>query len=749
MKVNEDEFLKSLRDTFAVEAGEHVQAISSGLLSIEQSTSDEAQRSHVGTIYRHAHSLKGAARAVNFTDIEAVCQSMEEVLAAWKQGEATPTPLALDAVHGALDEISKALSTPETTVAGKAALSAQAKALRRLKSVRETTRLPREERPEEPVPSGPLRPERQATSDTVRIAINKLEGCLLKTEEILSAKLAVAQHASDLRNLTGEIEEWKKEWRKIQPSVNSLHPRVPGPNSTAAITTVTNFLEWNQNYFRTLENKVDSLARATQRDQLNISKLVDDLLEDSKKLLMLPVATLGPPLAKLVRDLCRQQGKEANFVMSGEEVEIDKRILDEIKDPLIHLVRNCVDHGIELPAVRSRLNKPAAATIALKVSPVDGNKVQIAVEDDGGGINEEKVKQIAVNRQVITAREAESMSNEEAQRLIFQPELSTSAIITELSGRGLGLAIVREVTEKLGGQVGVEAKKNAGSKIQMTIPLALATFRGIIVEVEGRTFVIPTAQVERVSRFSTADIKTVEGRETVVIKDRPVSLVRLSAILELPPANGSPENNLVQVIVLGSNEQRVAFTVDAIVDEQEVLVKHFCKPLVRVRCVAGATILVSGRVAPVLNVADLLKAARGAGIARTRVNTQTATTVVESKSILIAEDSITSRMLLKGILESAGYTVTTAVDGMEAFTKLRSESFDLLVSDVEMPRLNGFDLTARVRADNKLAALPVILVTALEKREDRERGIDVGANAYLVKSSFDQSNLLEAVRRLT
>jgi two-component system, chemotaxis family, sensor kinase CheA len=226
-----------------------------------------------------------------------------------------------------------------------------------------------------------------------------------------------------------------------------------------------------------------------------------------------------------------------------------------------------------------------------------------------------------------------------------------------------------------------------------------------------------------------------------------VALVRMADVLQLAGAESTTDDAAHPAVLLGTGEHRAAFAVDAVLDEQEVLVKQFAKPLERVRNIAGATILGSGQIAPILRVSDLLKSARMAG-APARVAAETAAVTKDARSVLIAEDSITSRLLLKGILESAGYRVKTAVDGMDAYTALRTGEFDLVVSDVEMPRLNGFDLTARIRADGKLAALPVILVTALEKREDRERGVEAGANAYLVKSSLDQSNLLEAVRRL-
>jgi two-component system chemotaxis sensor kinase CheA len=508
------------------------------------------------------------------------------------------------------------------------------------------------------------------------------------------------------------------------------------------------FFDWSRDYLRALENKVATLGRTAERDHLVVSKLVDDLLDDSKKLLMLPLATLGALFPKLVRDLCRDQGKEADLIVRGEEFEIDKRILEEMKDPLIHLLRNCIDHGIETPAERRHLGKPPRATITLAVSPVDGNRVELLVSDDGVGIDVSKVKASAIRHGRITAEEAEQLSETAALALIFQSDVSTSPMITELSGRGLGLAIVQEKAEKLGGRVSVESRPGQGTSIRISLPIALATFRGVLVETAEQCFVIPTIQVERVARFKPEDVRTVEGRETLALDDRATSLVWLAEVLELPDAERSPSSEAgTAAVLLGLGDQRVAFAVDAVLGEQEVLVKRLVKPLSRVRNLSGVTVLGSGQIAPILNVADLLKSARKTAGAAPRLAVETPTTA-EAKSILVAEDSITSRMLLKGILESAGYRVKTAVDGLEAFTTLSAERFDLLVSDVEMPRLNGFDLTARVRADRKLSELPVVLVTALETREDRERGIDVGANAYLVKSSFDQSNLLEAVRRL-
>jgi two-component system chemotaxis sensor kinase CheA len=745
MSTRDDDFLKTLRATFRVEAEEHLQAIATGLLELEKSSGEDARRRLVGDVFRAAHSLKGAARAVDFPEIESLCQSLESTFATWKHVASAPTPDILDTVHRTLDAVSEAVAVPGPSPEPSAASAPQPKTSRVIPASTDA------------VSAVPATAERTfSPEDTVRITVAKLDARLLDAEEMLTAKLIMGQRADDVRELGARFDVWRKAWAAVGPDTRDLRKAIEAPPPdrdrqppAPGLTKVLEFLEWNLDHVNALEGRVVALTRAAAHDRQVIGKLVDDLLEDSKKLLLLPFATLVAPFPKLVRDLCRDQGKKADLVVRGEDVEIDKRILEEMKAPLVHLLRNAVDHGIEAPEDRLTAGKPASGTITLAASQINGNKVQIVVSDDGAGIDADKVRQSAVARGVLLADEARQLGEAEARRLIFDAEVSTSPTITRLSGRGLGLAIVREKSEKLGGTVSVDSHSRQGTHFSIVLPSTLATFRGILVEAGERLFVVPTVHVERVARVTADEIRTVEGRDTVSLSGRAVALVRLADVLELPPAtpNGDPHGTTL-VLVLGTADQRIAFAVDAVLDEQEVLVKPLRRPLSRVRNIAGATVLGSGRVALILNVVDLLKSARKTGGVAARVAAGAQPLPVNDKSILVVEDSITSRMLLKGILESAGYRVRTAVDGMEAFTLLRAERFDLVVSDVEMPRLNGFDLTARIRADKKLAELPVVLVTALETRDDRERGIDVGANAYIVKSSFDQSNLLDAVRRL-
>ena len=345
--------------------------------------------------------------------------------------------------------------------------------------------------------------------------------------------------------------------------------------------------------------------------------------------------------------------------------------------------------------------------------------------------------------------EAEKLSDQDALGLMFHSGVTTSPIITDISGRGLGLAIVHEKVEKLGGMISVDNEPDRGTTFRIVIPLTLATFRGVLVQVGEQHFILPSTNVDRVIRAEKKEIKTVENRETILMNGQVLSLIRMEEVLGIakPPIPESTAHDLfAHIIVLGSAEKRLAFLIDEVREEREVLVKPLGKQLSRVRNVAGATVLGSGKVVPILNIGDLMKsavkaAAVPAGIPRVEIREK-------KKAVLVVEDSITARTLLKNILYTAGYDVKTAVDGVDAVSFLRTEKFDLVVSDIQMPRMDGFDLVKNIRGDKKLSELPVVLVTGLESSEDKRRGIDVGANAYIVKSSFDQSNLLDVIQRL-
>jgi two-component system, chemotaxis family, sensor kinase CheA len=796
-----EEFLKRLRATFAIEAEEHLQALTAGLLELEQTSEDEVRKEIVERVFREAHSLKGAARAVDMADIEAISHALESVLAVMKRGEMAPTAGLLETLHRAVDALGKLLTAPEEVAvmewverlarveAGEVDEITEEGEVRSREDVPPTSHGEEEGRippatsqeaavPVEPVEE-PLAPvespaavgestgadaeevleeekaaEGPASVETIRISTAHLDALLRQVEEMTSARLAAEQHVVDLQEVRGLMEEWKKAWGRVAPEMRRVRQPLDGKGEGnggwqgTPLSRVLGFLEWNQEHLEGLDSRLAKLETAAMQDRRAVGGMVDEVLDDMKQVLTQPFSTFAASFPRMVRDLAREQGKEVELSLQGSQVEIDRRILEALKDPFVHLLRNAVDHGIEKPEERERIGKSGRGTVTVSLSQVSGNRVEVLVADDGAGIDAAAVRAAAVRHGMIDAEEAEGLSEGEALALIFRSDLSTSRIITDISGRGLGLAIVREKVENLGGTIAIETEPGKGTGFRMLLPLSLATFRTILVHSGGRPFAIPTGKVERAVRILREEIRTVENRETVPLDGAAVPLVPLADVLELPQPEGQAEEDpvYVQTLVMGAGEERIAFGVDAVVNEQVVLIKGLGRQLVRVRNVAGATVLGSGQVVPILNVLDLLKSAVRVQGKSGRAATQKSQT--RADNILVVEDSITSRTLLKNILEVAGYQVTTAVDGVEGFTALREGAFDLVVSDVEMPRMDGFELTEEIRGDERLGELPVVLVTSLESREHRERGIDVGANAYIVKSSFDQSNLLETVGRL-
>lgn len=765
MPTQDDDLLKRLLVTFKVEAREHIETISSGLVELEQAPTEALRKSVLDTIFRSAHSLKGAARAVNVMDIEGVCQSLESAFASLKRGEVAPSPELFDLFHRIVDSLGQMLSSvdsPASTLA-KARVSELIHALQSALTGKTSTRPPKptETQVEIPVSSEPeairtAEEEKRNVVDTIRVSAAKLDAVLLQTEEMLSAKQAGAQRAAKLRQVCHAPSEWKKKWTRLRPdlrviqqSLQEKEDRKGWAANGPQLARLMEFLEWSGDFIETLESDLGELAQTATHDQRAVASMVDNLLDEMQKVVMQPFSTLLDIFPRLTRELSREQGKEVELSIQGGDIEIDRRILEEMKDPLIHLARNCVDHGIEPPAERARNGKPARGTITLSVSAKNGSNVELLIADDGRGIHAEKVKTAAGKLRLISPEKAESLSDTEVLPFIFQSGVSTSPIITDISGRGLGLAIVKEKVEKLNGALSVSTEPGRGTGFRIILPLTLARFHGVTVRTGEHLFVLPTSNVERAVRVKREEVKTVGNRETISLGGQAVALARLHDVLgiaEKAHANAPPD--IFPAIVLTSADQRIAFQVDEVLHEQEVLVKTLGKQLVRVRNIAGATVLATGKVAPILNVPDLLHfAAQSSPAAAQAPVTVEQASDARQKSILVAEDSITSRTLLKNILETAGYRVETSVDGVDAFTKLRSSEFDLVVSDVDMPRMNGFGLTAKIRGDKRYADLPVILVTALDSREDREHGIDVGASAYIVKGSFDQSNLLEVIRR--
>lgn len=793
--MDEQELLKMLRGAFREEAVERLASLSNCLSQLERvDQADVADSEALEIAFREAHSLKGAARSVSLLDIELLCQSLESVLSKMKQGELAlqfqhfdvlydcvavmedflssfatnddatcrdavmPVIELLDQIHQGqpvVPAVVKVVAAPvvEKTLETCGAQPEVTPCAEDINPIIDLGPVPDLAPVVEPVievasPVGAdLAANAKESDATLRVTSVRLDEVMRKAEGMIALKLASTQRHVEVEKLALIIPEWKKErlkavqqWRSRLKHLDQLS----ADECRAVITQITDAFDQTTQHIHSLESGLVDLNHRLFQDSTIINTQVDELLEDVKEILMVPFSNTAASLPRMIRDISRSQGKNVDFSVSGEEVELDKRILEKMVSPLTHILRNAVDHGIELPQDRLAAGKEAQARVEIAVSRTRAGYVEIRIKDDGGGIDAQRLRDKAVAQGLMAQETAADLSDDDAVALIFNSGLSTSEILTEISGRGLGMAIVKEDVERLGGHLHVETTLGQGTCIKLHLPVTLSIFRGILIHVRGHDLVLPTTAVERVIKVPRQEIKTLENREVVVVDGVNLAILEMGAVLAITEKPITQGDHL-QIIVVSDLGQRLGFVVDSIDGEYELLVKGLGHHLQALRYFSGASVLGDGRIVPILDSRDLL-ASPLEGNASTTVRRKNDERVV--KKILAADDSITSRMLIKNILESSGYDVMSAVDGADAYEKLTNGCYDLVVSDVEMPHMNGFELTARIRATDSVADIPVILVTSLETTEDKERGIVAGANAYIVKRSFDQTNLLDTVKRL-
>ncbi len=764
MSQREEVFFQELLETFQGEATEHLQIVTNGLLELEKGVTGENRHNIVEAVFRSAHSLKGAARAVNLKEIEELCQSLENILAAMREGTCWPVIHQFDTLQRAINLLERLLTESATIdyqeiVAMKNDLfqlfreggssqdvyaatnqgvvdDVQHKPDHKISSIKDTV-----------VPESSTMSGQKTGMGTIRIATSKLDLVFRQAEEMLVVKLNGRQRIDELREILAEITAWDEQF--IRTFQTSQYQPYTCNRDGSSLGENSDVLAWFCNHNPLLKERLYALHRKLRDDQRLFSRMVDEHLHDMKKSLMLPFSSLLGVLPKMVRDLSRDYRKEVDLQISGSEIEMDRRILEAMKDPLIHLLRNSIDHGVEEEGERQRLAKPTQSILTVAVSQQEGNKICIVVTDDGRGINKKKVMQSARKLGRIPRDELENLDEHGVLDLSFQAGVTTSPIVTNISGRGVGLAIVKENVDKLGGKVSLVSEPGAGTACTIILPAIMASFRSVFVRVAERLFAIPARHVVKVLRIRRDSIHTIESRECVVVDDQNISLVWLSQLLGLTDLPQNKMSKTLSILNLHAGNISMAFVVDEILWEDEGLVKGFGKQLTRVQNFLGVTILGTGELAPILNVADLMNlACMPSGQIAHNDNEKIEDGIKKVQSVLVVEDSVTSRILLKNILDAADFHVVTAVDGVDGWTTLKAGDFCAVVADIEMPRMNGFDLTAKIRAHEKFSDLPIVLVTSLDSREDRERGIDVGANAYIVKSAFDQSNLLEVLQRL-
>lgn len=690
---------------FRVEAHEHLKVLVTHLLALdkEEATASERRDAFEGML-RATHTLKGAARSVGAAQIEGPCQAVESVMSRLVRGELAADRGLVELLRDTVAHIARVLTGAQEEEAARALIA-------RLEAAAGAQAKPQAPPPAPAASAAPpaAAPGPAAPDDTIRVSTTMVDSLLFRVEELSLAKLAADERVRAVGVLLGAIA--------------SAH-KAPGP------------ADWHG-----LEAMGRAVLSEIRADAQSLARTVDALQYESRRMRMAPAATVLDLLPIVVHDLAREGGKEVDFAVEGAHLALDRGVLERLKDPLLHLLRNAIDHGIEQPDQRVAAGKPPRGRLTLSLAAREGGRAEIRLADDGAGVDVGQVREAAVRSRLMSADEAQTADDDAVRELIFRSGLSTSPIVTHVSGRGLGMAIVKEQVERLGGTVTLTSEPGQGAVVGMVVPVAITTFHGLVVRVGGQPVVIPTDAVERVWRVKADEIVAVEGRPTVVRDGRSLPCVHLSAALTLG-AEDDPARATV-CVGLRVGEQRVALLVEQVEGTREVLIKEFQFPLVRVRNVAAAGVLGTGEMVLVLRPADLVRDDRTH--ARPPVPKERAQ---RQSVVLVVDDSITTRAVERDILEAEGYRVLVAADGVEALDVLAREACDLVVSDVDMPSLNGFELTQRIRDDPKLKDLPIVLVTALESRDDKERGIRLGANAYVFKSTFAQSNLTDIIAQL-
>lgn len=777
--MKEEEFFAKLLATFRIEADEHLKSLSDGLIALEGDLPQDQRQQTIEHIFREAHSLKGAARAVNQYAVEKICQALENVLSIWKQNQLKPSPEFFDVLSTALDDIGSAIASPPDQ-------ETLSKIIQKLEGIKAKQTTISSTSPPEPPISSEKKEEKQKqksekkefspaapkielevtetkTSEvketfkdkSIRVSLQKMNQIFQEVEEMLMVKLIAQQQVSHLKQLQEKQRAQEKEATRLIPEMQILRHILQSEKTNLygreAAKKMFAFLDHQQEEIKFHREDLNKLIKAAEQNTRFVEALIDTLLEDMKKVLMQPLNTLFETMPRMIRSIAHELGKEIHVEFQGGDIEVDRRILEEIKDPLTHLIRNAIDHGIESPQEREQAQKTSYGTIKIIAAESHGNHVALSIIDDGRGIDSAKLKKVAVQQGLVSQKEVTEFTEEEAIKLAFHSGISTSPTVTELSGRGLGLGIVSEKVDRLGGQVIVESQLKQGTKFTLLLPLTRATFRGIHITVAGQDFIMPTHNVKRVLRVKQEEIQTVANHETILVDHRSIPYIHLADVLGLTRQSqkDSSFTHLQFVILISAAEKTLAFGADDVHREQEVLVKGLGKQCVRVKNIMAATVMEWGNVIPILNPIDLIRSSIKGKMGRaTELPEPEKETFLSKKRILLVEDSITTRLLLKNILETADYEVKAAVDGVEALEVLRSQPVDLLLTDVEMPRMDGFTLIERVKEMEALKDLPIIICTSRASPEDREKGIELGANAYLDKSRFTQQELINILKKL-
>jgi chemotaxis protein histidine kinase CheA/ActR/RegA family two-component response regulator len=491
-----------------------------------------------------------------------------------------------------------------------------------------------------------------------------------------------------------------------------------------------------------LKSEMDALYQEFLNDGLNIGRVIEELQEETMKLRMLPISGVLSKFPRRVRDIAKELGKKIDFIIEGEDTELDKTLIEELEDPLLHIIRNAVDHGIETTDVRQRNGKRETGSIRVTAYH-EGNSVVVEVTDDGKGIDPAALRKACVEKRLISEEEAAQMDDKEALRLIFIPGFSTAKKVSDLSGRGVGMDVVKNSISKLKGTVDVRSEVGKNTTMRLKLPLTLAIIQAMIVKCSGQKFVIPMDPIESTELLRGFDVSSVEGREVFRFHDLVVPLIHLRDVYELPE-DGRPNVGGFPVVVVGLGEKKIGIAVDEVIEKQQVVIKSLGDFLGDVKHLSGATIFGDGSMALILDVAGVIQSVQY--ISKRMDRKVTDKNKAKEKLILLVDDSLSGRIAQREMLERMGYSVDVASSGMQALTKLAERKFDMIVTDINMPRMDGYEFTQKVRSMAGTRRIPIVMVTSDVKNADRQKAFEVGIDDFLAKP-FSEDDLRTAIEK--
>lgn len=712
---------QDLREVYQLSSQEHLQKMRSQLALLEEHPQDP---NYTEELLSESESFELDSRFVGQETLESLIHKFREVCEALKTAKIS-FPEVARSLKNSIEVIDALVHEALTGEASEVNYEQTLKELEEVNQKRETS-------DEIKTVKNFGRRKSDRDLETIRVPMRYLDALMTHTGELTVTKTRLAHTHERLKNLVFLWQDWKNQ------NTNTLRRRYIAEKLDELILYLDSSIAENN-------ARLDSIAR--------------ELDEKVRTLRLLPLSTIFLLFPRLVRDLAQEEGKEVEFIMEGGEITVDKQILEEMKDPLLHLLRNAVDHALELPEERKRLGKNPVGKIWLKAYN-SGSNIVIEVGDDGRGLDLEKIKQTALKKKLYRVEELAQMSPQQVRSLIFLPGFSTRSFVTEISGRGVGLDVVRSNVEKLKGNITIDSTLHQGTVFRMQLRSTVATLNVMLFEVRGLIHGLPVEAIEKTLLIKPEEIYTLEGKPTITVDNKPVTLVKMADLLELPdlsPATVQKQKQramenqrFISAILLNVDGQTLAFEVESLKEVLDVVMKPQTKLLKRVRNVMGATILGTGDVCMILNPHDLIKSVQKANQTIVRFEEELGEAQNQQKPVvLLVEDSIAVRTQEKRILDKAGYEVIIAVDGVEGYNKLRSGiHVDAIISDVEMPNMNGLEFTAKVRQHPEYREIPLILVTSLASEEDKRKGAQAGANAYIVKGQFNQELLIETLDRL-